>query len=67
MNLVSLLIASAVVSLSVGEDQSDVLRIVIALVAVAIIAGAVIISKRREVAIADDGDNTGSSSFTHHA
>ena len=67
MNLVSLLIASAVVSLSVGDDQSDVLRIVIALVAVAIIAGAVIISKRREVAIADDGDNTGSSSFTHHA
>jgi K(+)-stimulated pyrophosphate-energized sodium pump len=68
MNLVSLLIASAVVSLSVGEDQNDVLRIVIALVAVAIIAGAVIISKRREVAIADDGDNTGSSSFTpHHA
>ena len=40
----------------------------IALVAVAIIAGAVIVSKRREVTIADDGDNTGSSSFTpHHA
>ena len=67
MNLVSLLIASAVVSLSVGEDQNDVLRIVIALVAVAIIAVAVIISKRREVAISDDGDNTGSSSFTPHA
>ena len=67
MNLVSLLIASAVVSMSVGDDQNDVLRIVIALVAVAIIAVAVIISKRREVAIADDGDNTGSSSFTHHA
>jgi K(+)-stimulated pyrophosphate-energized sodium pump len=68
MNLVSLLIASAVVSMSVGDDQNDVLRIVIALVAVAIIAGAVIISKRREVTIADDGDNTGSSSFTpHHA
>ena len=60
MNLVSLLIASAVVSLSVGEDQNDVLRIVIALVAVAIIAVAVIISKRREVTISDDGDNTGS-------
>ena len=66
MNLVSLLIASAVVSLSVGDDQNDVLRIVIALVAVAIIAGAVVVSKRREVAIADDGDNTGSSSFTPH-
>jgi K(+)-stimulated pyrophosphate-energized sodium pump len=68
MNLVSLLIASAVVSLSVGQDQNDALRIVIALVAVAIIAGAVIVSKRREVTIADDGDNTGSSSFApHHA
>jgi K(+)-stimulated pyrophosphate-energized sodium pump len=68
MNLVSLLIASAIVSMSVGEDQNDVLRIVIALVAVAIITGAVVVSKRREVAIADDGDNTGSSSFSpHHA
>ncbi|MDT0182907.1 sodium-translocating pyrophosphatase [Microbacterium sp. ARD31] len=68
MNLVSLLIASAIVSMSVGEDQNDALRIVIALVAVAIITVAVVISKRREVAIADDGDNAGSSSFApHHA
>ena len=68
MNLVSLLIASAIVSMSVGEDQNDVLRVVIALVAVAIIAAAVVVSKRREVAIADDGDNTGSSSMApHHA
>jgi K(+)-stimulated pyrophosphate-energized sodium pump len=66
MNLVSLLIASAVVSLSVGEDQNDVLRILIALVAVAIIAGAIVISKRRGVAISDDGDNTGSSSMHPH-
>ena len=66
MNLVSLLIASAVVSLSVGEDQNDVLRIIIALVAVAIIAGAVYVSKRRGVAISDDGDNTGSSSMAPH-
>ncbi|UFN43385.1 sodium-translocating pyrophosphatase [Nocardioides okcheonensis] len=66
MNLVSLLIASAVVSMSVGEDQNDALRIVIALVAVAIIVGAVVVSKRREVAIADDGDNAGSSSFAPH-
>ncbi|KQW47102.1 potassium transporter [Nocardioides sp. Root1257] len=53
MNLVSLLIASAVVSMSVGEDQHDALRILIALVAVAIIAGAVIVSKRREVEFGD--------------
>lgn len=66
MNLVSLLIASAVVSMSVGEDQNDVLRIVIALVAVAIVVVAIIVSKRREVVISDDGDNTGSSSFQPH-
>ena len=40
--------------MSVGDDENDVLRIAIALVAVAIIAGAVIISKRREVSIGDD-------------
>jgi K(+)-stimulated pyrophosphate-energized sodium pump len=67
MNLVSLLIASAVVSMSVGQDQNDVLRIVIAVVAVAIIAGAIFMSKRREIAISDDGDNTGSSSMAPHA
>jgi K(+)-stimulated pyrophosphate-energized sodium pump len=66
MNLVSLLIASAVVSMSVGEDQNDPLRIVIALIAVAIIAVAVYISKQREVAISDDGDDTGSSAMTPH-
>ncbi|GAA2139427.1 sodium-translocating pyrophosphatase [Nocardioides koreensis] len=54
MNLVSLLIASAVVSMGVGKDQNDPLRITIALVAVAIIAGAVYVSKQREVAIGSD-------------
>jgi K(+)-stimulated pyrophosphate-energized sodium pump len=54
MNLVSLLIASAVVSLSVGDDQNDTVRIVIALVAVAIIAGAIYVSKQREVTLGDD-------------
>jgi K(+)-stimulated pyrophosphate-energized sodium pump len=63
MNLVSLLIAGAVVSMSVGQDQHDSLRIIIALVAVAIIAVAVYISKQREVAISDDGDNTGDSAL----
>ncbi len=54
MNLVSLLIASAVVSMGVGEDENDPLRIVIALLAAGIIAAAVYISKQREVAIGDD-------------
>jgi K(+)-stimulated pyrophosphate-energized sodium pump len=54
MNLVSLLIASAVVSLSIGDDQNDAARIVIALVAVAIIAVVIVISKRRESVIGDE-------------
>jgi len=54
MNLVSLLIASAVVSMSVGKDQHDALRIIIAVVAAGIIAAAVYISKQREVSIGDD-------------
>jgi len=58
MNLVSLLIASAVVSLSVGDDENDVLRIVIALLAVVIIVGAVYISKQREVEFGDDEAST---------
>jgi K(+)-stimulated pyrophosphate-energized sodium pump len=54
MNLVSLLIAAAVVDLSVGSNENDVLRVAIALVATAIIAAAVYVSKRRPIAIADD-------------
>ncbi len=63
MNLVSLLIAGAVVSMTMGKDQHDPMRLAIALGAVLIIAVAVYISKRREVAISDDGDNGGSSSL----
>ncbi|MAS55271.1 sodium-translocating pyrophosphatase [Nocardioides sp.] len=58
MNLVSLLIVSAVVSLSIGEDENDALRILIALVAVGIIAAAVIISKRRESTFGEDAPIT---------
>ena len=54
MNLVSLLIASAVVSMSIGKDQNDILRILIALVAVAIIVVAVVISKRRANVMNDE-------------
>jgi K(+)-stimulated pyrophosphate-energized sodium pump len=54
MNLVSLLIASAVVSMSVGSDENDPLRIVIALVALAIIVGAIVVSKRRETDFGDE-------------
>ncbi len=53
MNLVSVLIAPAIVTFSVGENASAPIRISIAVVATAIIATAVIISKRRSTSIAD--------------
>jgi K(+)-stimulated pyrophosphate-energized sodium pump len=58
MNLVSLLIAAAVVSMSAGENENDALRIVIALVATGIIAAAVYVSKRRPVAIGEEEPET---------
>jgi len=54
MNLVSLLIAGAVVSMSVGKDQNDALRIVISLAALTIIVVAVVVSKRRANVMTDD-------------
>jgi K(+)-stimulated pyrophosphate-energized sodium pump len=51
MNLVSLLIAPAVVTYSIGPDDNPALRIGIAVVATAIIVVAVVISKRRPVAM----------------
>ncbi len=59
MNLVSLLIAPAVVSLSVGDNASTALRILVALVAVAIIVTAVYVSKRRSIAVAEETDEAG--------
>jgi len=53
MNLVSVLIAPAIVTFSVGPDASDPIRITIAVVAAAIVVLAVVISKRRSTAIAD--------------
>ncbi|MBW0091635.1 sodium-translocating pyrophosphatase [Pseudonocardia sp. KRD-184] len=53
MNLVAVLIAPAVVALSVGPSASPVISIAISLVAVAIIAGAIIVSKRRSTSITD--------------
>jgi K(+)-stimulated pyrophosphate-energized sodium pump len=58
MNLVSLLIAPAVVAYSVGADRNTGLRIAIALVAAAIIAAAVVFSKRKGVAVADEAAPT---------
>jgi K(+)-stimulated pyrophosphate-energized sodium pump len=58
MNLVSLLIAPAVVMWSVGDDKNTALRIIVAVVAVLIIAAAVFNAKRKPIAIAegDEGE-----------
>ena len=63
MNLVSVLIAPAVVALSVGVDANPAVRITIAVVAVIGIAVAIFVSKRRSTAIADSNqDATASAS-----
>ena len=56
MNLVSLLIVGAVVSLSYGKDENDLVRILIAVAAAAAIAVAVYISKQRVSSMGDDVD-----------
>ncbi len=50
----ALLIAPAIVTMSVGDDANPLLRWSIALVSAAIIVGAVWVSKRRGLAIAED-------------
>ena len=54
MNLVSLLIVAAIVNMSYGDGENDVVRILIAVVAAGCIAAAVIVSKRRSTIIGDD-------------
>ena len=54
MNLVSLLIAPAIVQLSVGTDENTPLRIGIAVAAAAIIAVAIYVTKRRPISIGED-------------
>ncbi|HWJ81813.1 MAG TPA: sodium-translocating pyrophosphatase [Nocardioides sp.] len=54
MNLVSLLIVGAVVSLSYGDGENDVVRILIAVVAAAGIFAAVLTSKMRTSAMHDE-------------
>jgi K(+)-stimulated pyrophosphate-energized sodium pump len=57
MNLVSLLIAPAVVTWSVGESKNTALRLTIAIVAALIVAVAVAWSKRKPIAVSA-GDET---------
>jgi K(+)-stimulated pyrophosphate-energized sodium pump len=54
MNLVSVLIAPAVIQFSIGNDKNNGVRAAIAIIAFLIIAAAVIVSKRRQVTMGDD-------------
>jgi K(+)-stimulated pyrophosphate-energized sodium pump len=53
MNLVALLIAPAIVALSIGEGANGTMRYLIAFGATAIIVVSVVISKRRPIAVGD--------------
>ncbi len=67
MNLVALIIAPAVVSLSVGEDANDALRVAIALAATLVIVGAVVVSKRRSVVVGEFTSQPDAGSLTTSA
>ncbi|MFJ6748311.1 MULTISPECIES: sodium-translocating pyrophosphatase [unclassified Streptomyces] len=58
MNLVALLIAPAVVKFSYGDDKNVGVRVVVSVLAIAVIVGAVYVSKRRGIAVGDE-DNSG--------
>jgi len=56
MNLVSVLIAPAIVTLTIGDDSSKPMRYGIAGVAIVIIAAAVAYAKSKNIAFGDDND-----------
>jgi K(+)-stimulated pyrophosphate-energized sodium pump len=58
MNLVALIIAPAVVMMTVGEDANTGLRVTIALVSVLVIVAAVVVSKRRSVVVGGAATDT---------
>ena len=59
MNLVSLLIAPAIVTLTVGDGANTTIRLGIALAALVIVIGAVVVSRSREIGIGVDVDRDG--------
>ena len=59
MNLVSLLIAPAIVALTVGDGANTMIRVGIALVALAIVIAAVVVSRSREIGIGVDVERDG--------
>ncbi|MFE7570324.1 sodium-translocating pyrophosphatase [Streptomyces sp. NPDC057539] len=62
MNLVALLIAPAVVQFSYGADASAGVRALVAVLALAVIIGAVYVSKRRSVTVDGGGEGGGGGS-----
>ena len=58
MNLVAVLIAPAVITLYLGDDTDQLVRWAIALVALLVVAAALVITKRDDVAVGD-GDGEG--------
>ncbi|MGI8648573.1 MAG: sodium-translocating pyrophosphatase [Mycobacteriales bacterium] len=54
MNLVSLLIAPAIVTWSVGSSENTVLRVAVALGAAAVVVVAIVVSKRRSIVVGAD-------------
>jgi K(+)-stimulated pyrophosphate-energized sodium pump len=51
MNLVSLLVAPAIVRFSVGDNANVGIRVLVAVLALAILVASVVVSKRRSVAV----------------
>ena len=62
MNLVSLLIAPAVVQLSIGTSANAAVRALIAIVAILVIVAAVWNSKRKSIAVSDSNSDSSSTS-----
>ncbi|MEV4479713.1 sodium-translocating pyrophosphatase [Micromonospora coxensis] len=65
MNLVSLLIAPAVVAWSVGDEKNTPLRVGVAVVATLIVVAAVVFSKRKGVAMDSSADGDGPGAGSH--
>ena len=64
MNLVSVLIAPAIIILSIGADASKLLRYGIAGLAAVIIVGAVAVAKNRDIAIGGESSDADSTPMT---
>ncbi|MFL6169762.1 MAG: hypothetical protein ACJ711_08815, partial [Ornithinibacter sp.] len=66
MNLVSVLIAPAIVSLTVGAGASGPIRYGIAAVAFVIVVASVAYSKSKDIAIGNDTDPDSASAESQH-